>query len=293
MDVEPKDRLRAVDLAATVGISVQQVRNYVEQGVLPPVRRTPSGYRIFTTEHSRALTVARRLAEGHGWGRTREIMAAVHRGDLPAALAALDGGHAELDRERADIRRVLGAFETVLAPSRRPGRHRAGASASARSPPWSGSGPPSCGSGRPVACCARPARRAPTTGCTTKPSCAPRRSSRCCAEARTRSRSSRRCWASCVPPAAPSGSAPSWPAVNRTCTRAACAGCGGAPRCTTTCTSEPIRSRPAILLTRVGLMRAALLAVTTSAVLLAPAPVTAAPGAPGTVRCPRGAGARD
>ncbi|MEV4824045.1 MerR family transcriptional regulator [Micromonospora sp. NPDC049274] len=126
METVPKDRLRAVDLAATVGISVQQVRNYVEEGVLPPVRRTASGYRIFTTAHARALTVARRLAEGHGWGRTREIMAAVHRGDVPAALAALDGGHAELDRERADIRRVLGAFETVLAnpPATRPAPRR-------------------------------------------------------------------------------------------------------------------------------------------------------------------------
>ncbi|RLP93648.1 MerR family transcriptional regulator [Micromonospora sp. CV4] len=126
MDTAPKDRLRAVDLAATVGLSVQQVRNYVEVGVLPPVRRTESGYRIFTTEHARALTVARRLAEGHGWSRTREIMAAVHRGDLPTALAALDGGHAELDRERAEIRRVLGAFETVLAspPAARPAPRR-------------------------------------------------------------------------------------------------------------------------------------------------------------------------
>ncbi|RKN51366.1 MerR family DNA-binding transcriptional regulator [Micromonospora endolithica] len=112
--MEP-DRLRAVDLAATVGISVQQVRNYVDLGVLPPVARTPAGYRIFTAAHARALTVARRFAEGHGWSRTREVMAAVHRGDLPAALAALDGGHAELDRERAEIRRVLGAFETVVA----------------------------------------------------------------------------------------------------------------------------------------------------------------------------------
>ncbi|SCG55957.1 DNA-binding transcriptional regulator, MerR family [Micromonospora echinaurantiaca] len=108
-------RLRAVDLAATAGISVQQVRNYVDLGVLPPVERTPAGYRIFTAGHARALAVARRLAEGHGWTRTREIMAAVHRGDLPAALATLDAGHAELDRERAEIRRVLGAFETVVA----------------------------------------------------------------------------------------------------------------------------------------------------------------------------------
>ncbi|MEH1102191.1 MerR family transcriptional regulator [Micromonospora sp. CPCC 205561] len=107
-------RWRAVDVAATAGISVQQVRNYVDLGVLPPVERTPAGYRVFTATHVRALAVARRMAEGHGWARTREIMAAVHRGDLAAALAALDAGHAELDRERADIRRVLGAFETVV-----------------------------------------------------------------------------------------------------------------------------------------------------------------------------------
>ncbi|MER7460626.1 MerR family DNA-binding transcriptional regulator [Micromonospora sp. NPDC126480] len=108
-------RYRAVDVAATAGISTQQVRNYVDAGILPAVERTPAGYRIFTAAHVRALAVARRVAEGHGWARTREIMAAVHSGDLPAALAALDGGHAELDRERAEIQRVLGAFETVVA----------------------------------------------------------------------------------------------------------------------------------------------------------------------------------
>ncbi|MFY1702715.1 MerR family transcriptional regulator [Micromonospora sp. WMMA1923] len=123
--VDERGRIRGVDLAATVGISVQQVRNYVDLGVLPPVSRTPSGYRVFTTAHARALTVARQVAEGHGWTRTREIMAAVHRGDPAAALASLDGGHAELDRERADIRRVLAAFETVVAgPAPAPVRRR-------------------------------------------------------------------------------------------------------------------------------------------------------------------------
>ncbi|GIJ76301.1 DNA-binding transcriptional regulator, MerR family [Micromonospora phaseoli] len=111
-------RLRAVDLAATAGISVQQVRNYVDLGVLPSVERTPSGYRIFTEAHARALAVARTMADGHGWTRTREIMLAVNGADPPAALAALDAGHAELDRERAEIRRVLGAFETVVTSPR-------------------------------------------------------------------------------------------------------------------------------------------------------------------------------
>ncbi|MFJ8687453.1 MerR family transcriptional regulator [Micromonospora wenchangensis] len=107
-------RWRLVDVAASAGISAQQVRNYLADGVLPPTERTPSGYRVFTDRHVRALAVARRMAEGHGWARTREVLAAVHRGELPAALAALDAGHAELDRERAEIARVLGAFETVL-----------------------------------------------------------------------------------------------------------------------------------------------------------------------------------
>ena len=127
MDGARESRLRAVDLAATVGISVQQVRNYVESGVLPPAGRTASGYRIFTTEHARALDRGAAI----GRGARLESYPGDHvggaRGDLPAALAALDGGHAELDRERAEIRRVLGAFETVLAspPAARPAPRRA------------------------------------------------------------------------------------------------------------------------------------------------------------------------
>jgi DNA-binding transcriptional MerR regulator len=106
--------VRAIDLAQTAGISVQQVRNYVELGILPPVERTASGYRVFTSDHAEALVVARQMAVGHGWKRARAIMCAVHEGDLETALARLDQSHAELDRERADIDKVLGAFQTVV-----------------------------------------------------------------------------------------------------------------------------------------------------------------------------------
>jgi DNA-binding transcriptional MerR regulator len=109
------DRLRAVDLARTAGISVQQVRNYVDTGVLPPVERTASGYRVFTTAHAEALAAAREAAAGHGWATTRTVMRAVHDGDLETALAALDASHAQLDRERADLAAVHEALGTVLA----------------------------------------------------------------------------------------------------------------------------------------------------------------------------------
>jgi len=117
----PDARVRAVDLAQHVGISVQQVRNYVDLGVLPPVDRTASGYRVFTGRHVEALVVVRRMVEGHGWPRTRVIMRAVHADDLATALATLDRSHAELDRERSDIAAVLGAFDTVVtAPATEP-----------------------------------------------------------------------------------------------------------------------------------------------------------------------------
>lgn len=108
------DRLRAVDLAREAGISTQQVRNYVETGILPPVQRTDSGYRVFTTAHAEALKAGRALAVGHGWPTTGAIMRAVHGGDLETALAVLDESHAELHRERTELAEVIRALDTLI-----------------------------------------------------------------------------------------------------------------------------------------------------------------------------------
>ncbi|HEY3688329.1 MAG TPA: MerR family transcriptional regulator [Streptosporangiaceae bacterium] len=124
---QDRARTRAVDIARTAGISVQQVRNYVDLGVLPPVERTPSGYRIFTADHAAAVVAVRSLAAGHGWARTRAIMRAVHAGDLDTALAELDAGHAELHHERTEIARVLAAVDDLAAAVPPPAAARRGA----------------------------------------------------------------------------------------------------------------------------------------------------------------------
>jgi DNA-binding transcriptional MerR regulator len=113
-------RLRAIDVARGAGVSVQQVRNYEAEGVLPPLARTEAGYRIFTPEHAAALRVIRLLAEGHGWERARIVMRSVHAGDVATALAELDRSHAELDRERSEIAGVLGAFAALAGPPAAP-----------------------------------------------------------------------------------------------------------------------------------------------------------------------------
>jgi DNA-binding transcriptional MerR regulator len=97
------------------GVSPQQVRNYIDIGLLPPVERTASGYRIFTGRHVEALVTVRQVAAGHGWERARVIMNAVHRGDAGTALAAVDAGHADLARERAGIVAAAEAFAAAAA----------------------------------------------------------------------------------------------------------------------------------------------------------------------------------
>ncbi|NUT39790.1 MAG: MerR family transcriptional regulator [Thermoactinospora sp.] len=113
------ERVRVSELARRAGVSVQQVRNYADQGLLPPVERAGNGYRVFTGEHERALRTVRSMAAGHGWQCTGEVMRAVHAGRLEEALALVDASHAELTRERADLAQVLGAFEELAVPAER------------------------------------------------------------------------------------------------------------------------------------------------------------------------------
>lgn len=99
-----------MELARLGGISEQQVRNYLDAGILPPAPRAANNYRLLTDQHADALRTARALAAGHGWVRTRAILTAVHRGDLTAALSTIDGSHAELAQERVAIATATRAF---------------------------------------------------------------------------------------------------------------------------------------------------------------------------------------
>ncbi len=51
--------LRTSELAKAVGIHPNTVRLYVDWGLLPPVEKSPSGYRLFTERHLECLQLAR------------------------------------------------------------------------------------------------------------------------------------------------------------------------------------------------------------------------------------------
>lgn len=61
--------LRTSDLARAVGIHPNTVRLYVDWGLIPPVERTPAGYRLFTQRHLDCLRLARLIYAAEYPGR--------------------------------------------------------------------------------------------------------------------------------------------------------------------------------------------------------------------------------
>src|SRR5205085_8450991 len=116
-DMTARTYLRTHDLALAGHISVQQVRNYEANGLIPQAQRSPSGYRLYTQQHLAALKVVQSMVRGYGWPRTSAIMQALDRGDLSAALATIDERHAELASKRFQVEQTVSALRLLVAGS--------------------------------------------------------------------------------------------------------------------------------------------------------------------------------
>jgi DNA-binding transcriptional MerR regulator len=105
--------MRPIDLARTHGLSTQAVRNYEDQGLLPPAERSDSGYRRYSAHHARALDAFLALVPAHGHGTARAIMVAVNAGRTADALDLIDRSHADLVAERATVDAVEHALRDL------------------------------------------------------------------------------------------------------------------------------------------------------------------------------------
>ncbi|WP_436763277.1 MerR family transcriptional regulator [Streptosporangium sp. V21-05] len=111
------DVMRTADVARRAGCSVQQVRNLERDGVLPPVARTGTGYRVYDETHLRSALAYRALAAGVGPVEARRIMRAAHAYPASDLLALLDTAHAGLDTERRELRLAREAAATISGES--------------------------------------------------------------------------------------------------------------------------------------------------------------------------------
>ncbi|BCY14016.1 MerR family transcriptional regulator [Actinoplanes sp. L3-i22] len=95
-----------MDLARRHGLSAQAIRNYEQDGVIPPAQRTASGYRAYEERHMVAVSAFLALASAYGHGPAGVIMRAVLGGDLEVAFTTIDAGHAALIRDRETLAAV-------------------------------------------------------------------------------------------------------------------------------------------------------------------------------------------
>lgn len=107
--------LRTIDVARRVGCSVQHLRDLEREGVVPAAERTPSGYRSWHQVHVLSALAHRHLAQGLGPARARELLKALHTKPPAVFLAQLDDAHADLARERRDLRLAREAVAAIAA----------------------------------------------------------------------------------------------------------------------------------------------------------------------------------
>lgn len=106
--------LRPSDLAREHGLSTQAIRNYEQDGYLPPAERTPTGYRIYTDLHASALRTFLTLITAYGHATAGDIMRALHEDDLDKALTIIDRGHSQLLQDRETLTSVRRAVDHLI-----------------------------------------------------------------------------------------------------------------------------------------------------------------------------------
>ncbi|UUV30956.1 TioE family transcriptional regulator [Amycolatopsis roodepoortensis] len=112
-NLQPRERLRPVDLAREHGLSTQAVRNYEADGILPAAERGPQGYRTYTPLHAQALRVFLALVPGHGHATATSIMRAVNQDAVEEALRLIDESHVQLLDDRRTLQDVAAAIRDL------------------------------------------------------------------------------------------------------------------------------------------------------------------------------------
>ncbi|MBI5952670.1 MAG: MerR family transcriptional regulator [Chloroflexi bacterium] len=107
--------LRTSDLARAVGIHPNTVRLYVDWGLIPPVERNESGYRIFTQRHLDCLSLARAIYAAAYPGRDlralgNEIIQCAVVDDWQGAL---EKAHVHLAAVKAELKQADAAADLL------------------------------------------------------------------------------------------------------------------------------------------------------------------------------------
>ncbi|MDQ2690471.1 MAG: MerR family transcriptional regulator [Chloroflexota bacterium] len=107
--------LRTSDLARAVGAHPNTVRLYAEWGLIPPVERSPAGYRLFTQRHLDCLRLARTIYAAQYPGRGFRALgnAIVQRAVADDWRGALEKAHDLLAAVSGELQHAIQAADLL------------------------------------------------------------------------------------------------------------------------------------------------------------------------------------
>ncbi|HHV11649.1 MAG TPA: MerR family transcriptional regulator [Clostridiales bacterium] len=91
---------RPIDIARKFGISTTTLRHYEDLGMVPPVMRSPNGYRIYTDEHIAYFICIREMMQGFTLSEITGMLKLVMEDKLDEALWAANKAQAELQNDK-------------------------------------------------------------------------------------------------------------------------------------------------------------------------------------------------
>jgi MerR family copper efflux transcriptional regulator len=102
-------------LARQAGVSVDAVRFYEREGVLPKAARTPSGYRVYPPDAVARLRFVRRAkALGFSLDEIAGLLTLSRRRDVAAVRRAAESRLSEVERKLDELRRVRAGLRQLI-----------------------------------------------------------------------------------------------------------------------------------------------------------------------------------
>lgn len=98
------------EIASRLQISTSALRHYESWGIVPPVERSPNGYRVYTDAHIAYFVCIRAMQPGFGMQTTSEILRKLVAGETADALWTVSSGQAKLHRDMQIAEKTIRAL---------------------------------------------------------------------------------------------------------------------------------------------------------------------------------------
>ena len=104
--------IRPIDIAKKLGITTSALKHYEKWGIVPPAKRAPNGYRVYTEEHAAYFECIRAMFPGFGVDVTKQVMIKPQEKELDEALWIVNEVQANLRQDKVLAERTIRILET-------------------------------------------------------------------------------------------------------------------------------------------------------------------------------------